>query len=119
MATDVLERAAEALVSLDAERLVSLYADEFVFEDTSSGDTTTEKQGLRQYFDRLFGLPEVSFTEVSFFRCGERGGGAWTWSGKSVQSGTDYAIKGASLFELGEDEIKREAIFYDPREAYV
>jgi steroid delta-isomerase-like uncharacterized protein len=119
MEVEVLKRAEEALVSLDAEELVSLYADDFVLEDTSSGDTITNKKELREYYERLFSLPEVRFINVTFFRCGDCGAGEWTWSGRSLGSGKDYSIKGASIFSLGEDEIKSESIFYDPRKAYV
>jgi ketosteroid isomerase-like protein len=117
MSTTVLEEAEEALVGLDAEKLVSLYADEFVFEDTSTKDRITAKDQLREYFDRLFSLPVVSFSNVSFFALGDRGAGAWTWSGRSRRSGADYSIQGASLFILGDDRIKEERIFYDPRDA--
>jgi len=119
MEVEVLKRAAEALVSLDAEELVSLYADDFVLEDASSGNTITNKKELREYYERLFSLPEVRFSDVTFFRCGDCGAGEWTWSGRSLESGKDYSIKGASIFGLGEDEIKSESIFYDPRKAYV
>ena len=119
MEVEVLKRAEEALVSLDAEELVSLYADDFVFEDTSSGDTVTNKKELREYFERLFSLPEVGFSNVTFFRYGDCGAGEWTWSGRSLGSGKEYSIKGASIFSLGEDAIKSESIFYDPRKVYV
>ncbi len=119
MEVEVLKRVGEALVSLDAEELVSLYADDFVFEDTSSGDTITNKNELQGYFERLFSLTEVRFSNVTFFRCGDCGAGEWTWSGRSLGSGKDYSIKGASIFSLGEDEITSESMFYDPRKAYV
>jgi hypothetical protein len=67
--------------------LVSLYSEDFVFEDTPSGDTITDKMKLREYFDRLFALPEVKFSNVNFFNCGKTGAGVWTWSGKSLESG--------------------------------
>jgi len=119
MEVEVLKRAQEALVSLDVEGLVSLYADDFVFEDTSSGDTITNKKELRGYYERLLSLPEVRFSNVIFFRCGDCGAGEWTWSGRSLGSGKDYSIKGASIFSLEKDEITSESIFYDPRKAYV
>jgi hypothetical protein len=117
MTSNVLDLAEQALVALDAKRLVSLYADEFVFVDTSSGEYITDKKQLKKYFDGLFALPAVRFSDVSFFRCAERGAGQWTWSGKSLKTGQHYAIEGASLFVLGEDRIIEERIFYDPRSA--
>jgi len=98
---------------------VSLYADDFVLEDISSGNTITYKNELREYYERSFSLPEIGFSNVTFFRCKDCGAGEWTWSGRSLGSGKDYSIKGASIFGLGEDEIKSESIFYDPRKAYV
>lgn len=114
----LLRRAEKALMELDAETLVASYAPKFLFEDTASGDRITNKSELREYFDRLFSLPDVSFTDVSFFAMGERAAGQWTWRGRSIQSGKKYAVRGASLFKLGEGGIEEEIIFYDPGSAY-
>lgn len=82
MPTHVLELAERALVNLDSKALVSLYADKFVFEDTSEGLRIETKEALSSYFERLFGLPEVKFSGVSFFSAGDRGAGQWTWEGR-------------------------------------
>lgn len=119
MSTDVLQKAAKALVEMDADGLVALYADSFVFEDTSTGDRITSKSDLKDYFERLFSMPGVNFTEVSFYSDGERGAGRWTWNGRSLKAHQAYSIRGASLFELQEDRIMTEVIFYDPRAAYL
>jgi hypothetical protein len=113
---ELLQKAAKALTDLDAEGLVGFYAAEFVLDDASSGKRIIDKNELREYYDRLFALPEVSFTEVEFFNLGERAAGQWTWGGVS-QSGEKYAIRGASLFKLGQDGIREEILFYDPRAA--
>jgi steroid delta-isomerase-like uncharacterized protein len=118
MASDVLRQAENALEALDSKALVSLYADDFVFEDTTSGDRITDKDELRSYFDRLFSLPDVSFSNVSFFGLVERAAGQWTWGGSSLQSGQRYSIRGASLFRIEGDGIKEEIIFYNPRSAF-
>ena len=118
MSDDVLHLAEKALVDLNTDALVSLYADDFLFEDTSSGDRITDKEELRRYFDRLFSMPDVNFSEVSFCHIGNKAAGRWTWYGSSLQSGQEYKIRGASLFELEGDRIKEEVIFYDPRSAY-
>ena len=118
MPSDVLQLAGKALAALDTQSLVSLYADEFLFEDTSSGARLTTKEELRAYFDTLFSLPNVSFSEVSFFRMRNMGAGRWTWGGTSRQSGAEFTVSGASLFKLDEDTIVEEAVFYDPRPAY-
>ncbi|HSF81704.1 MAG TPA: nuclear transport factor 2 family protein [Anaerolineales bacterium] len=118
MSTNVHEEAEKALVGLEAEKLVSLYADEFVFEDTSSKEHITNKVELKEYFKRLFSMPGVYFSDVSFIRIADRGAGEWSWGGKSLQRGVDFTIRGASLFVLEGETIKAETIFYDPGEAY-
>ena len=118
MSLDVLSRAAGALESLDSEALVSCYSDSFVFEDIPLGECITDRGLSRAYYDRLFALSDVEFTDIRLFASGERGAGEWTWRGKSFESGKDYSIRGASIFELGEDGIRRETLFYDPRTAY-
>ena len=118
MSSKLLQRAAKALVALDAEALVALYADEFVLEDASSGNRITDKKELRAYYDRLFSMPSVHFSDVSFYHMGKRAAGRWTWGGSSLETGHEFKIRGASLFELEDDRIKEEVLFYDPRSAY-
>ncbi|TEU01019.1 MAG: nuclear transport factor 2 family protein [Anaerolineales bacterium] len=118
MKSEVLKRAEEALEALDVDNLIAAYADDFLFEDTSLGERITSKTALKEYFERLFTLPGVRFSDVKFFPCGEKAWGTWTWSGKSIKAGKDYSIQGASLFVLGDDKIIEEKIFYDPRSAY-
>ncbi len=112
----LLQQAAKALVDLDAETLVAHYAPEFLLEDIASGNRVTDKTELRAYYDRLFSLPEIAFENVSFFSMGERAAGEWTWCG-ITSLGNNFAIRGASLFKLGEDGIQEEILFYDPRPA--
>jgi len=114
----ILERGAEALMGLDAEALVALYADEFLLEDVASGMRITTREELRGYYERLFSMAGVRFTDVSFFTCGDRrAAGQWTWSGKSMKSGQDFSIVGSSLFRLTEDRISEEKLFYNPTAA--
>lgn len=119
MDSDVLQQAERALVALDTEALVSVYAADFIFEDTASGDRITGRDELKAYFDRLFSMPDVNFSDVSFFGLGDRAAGRWTLEGTSLQSGQRYSIRGASLFKLEGNRIKEEIIFYDPRSAYL
>jgi hypothetical protein len=112
----ILRQGEKALTGLNAEALVALYAPKFLLEDTSSGNRISDKAELRDYYDRLFAWPEISFIDVSFFALGERAAGQWTWCGRS-QSGEKFSIRGASLFRLGEDGIREEILFYDPRPA--
>ena len=117
MAVGHLEAVAAALQALDTDELVGLYADGFVFEDVAAGETITTREGLRRYFDGLFSMPDVAFSGVDFFQCGDRGGGTWEWSGTN-QRGQRFTVRGASVFEMTEAGIQRETLFYDPRPAF-
>ena len=113
---DHLEAAGAASEALDVEALVGLYVDGFVFEDVAAGATISTRDDLSVYFEALFSMPDVRFSDVVFFGCGDRGAGTWLWSGTN-RDGEAYSVKGASIFDLAEGGIRRETIFYDPRPA--
>ena len=117
MTNDLLKQLKAALESLDIEGLVSLYADEFVFEDVPSNEMITTREELRIYFQQLSQLPGVKFSDVSFFACEDKAAGEWSWSGVKPNSGTEYSVRGASIIELRDGKIERETIYYDPRPA--
>lgn len=117
MSADLLKRAKTALESLDVEHLLSCYAEEFIFEDIPSNEVVTHREELRAYYQRLFSLPDVQFSQVSFFLCEKRAAGEWIWSGTNPKSGAEYSVKGASIIELRDGKIGRETIYYDPRPA--
>jgi ketosteroid isomerase-like protein len=112
---DVLGEAERALEALDAETLVSLYAEDFLFEDTSFSLRITDKAELRSYFDSLFSWPEVTFSNARYFGLGQRAAGEWRMGGLSRVSGEPFSIRGASLFKVERGKITEEIIFYDPR----
>lgn len=114
---DILQRVQAALESLDTETLVSCYADEFVFEDIPSNEIITNKEELRAYFQRLFFLPNVQFSNVLFFACEDKGAGEWVWSGTKPSSGVEHSVRGASIIELRDGKISRETLYFDPRPA--
>jgi steroid delta-isomerase-like uncharacterized protein len=117
MDANVLENAKVALETRDAERIVACYADAFVFEDIASNERITDRGELAQYFERLFSLPGVSFSDVVLL--GGDGWAAleWTWSGARRNSEGEYRVRGASIIELRDGRIARETIYYDPRPA--
>ena len=72
----VLGRAERALRDLDSDTLVSLYADTFLFEDTSAGLRIETKQGLREYFELTLRVAQRQVLGRSLFRHGrQRRGG--------------------------------------------
>ena len=114
---DVLQRITAALESLDTEKLVSCYTDDFVLEDIPSNETITNKEELRAYFQRLFSLRDVQFSKASFFACDDKGAGEWVWSGIKPSSGVEFSVRGASIIELRDGKISRETLNFDPRPA--
>jgi steroid delta-isomerase-like uncharacterized protein len=117
MDPNVLERAKEALETTDVEAILMCYGDQFVFEDTASGEIITQHDQLRNYFERLFGLPGVGFSEISYYECSERALIEWIWSGENPTTGKTYRIKGVSVIQLRGDRIFNETLYYDPRPA--
>ena len=117
MSGKALKEAKEALEGLDADRIVNVYANEFLFEDSSSKECITDRKALREYFQQLFALPQVSFSDIRIFEAGSFATIEWIWSGVKRDTGKPYRVKGASVIELREGKISRETIYYDPRPA--
>ena len=114
---ELLDIAAQALERLDTKALVDCYAPVFSLLDMPSGTERTDRNELVAYYDRLFSMPDVRFTDVAFFQMGDRAAGEWTWHGRSQESGKPFAIRGASLFILNDEGIVEEKLYYDPRDA--
>ena len=117
MPAKALKEAKEALEGLDADRIVEVYSNEFLFEDSSSKAHITDRKELREYFQQLFALPGVSFSDIRIFEAESFAALEWTWSGVKGDSGEPYRVKGASVIELREGKISRETIYYDPKPA--
>lgn len=117
MDANVLENAKGALETLDAKRIVACYADAFVFEDIASNERITDRGKLGLYFERLFSLPGVRFSDVVLLGGEDWAALEWTWSGARRDSEGEYRVRGASIIELRDGRIARETIYYDPSPA--
>jgi steroid delta-isomerase-like uncharacterized protein len=115
MHSHVMRAVPAALEALDAESLLNLYSQDFLFEDIPSGIRITDKDSLREYFDSLFSLPEVGFSVSKVFEAHNFAVMEWIWSGERSGTKESYKIKGVSVFELREEKIVRESIYFDPR----
>jgi len=115
MKLPLLQHAKEALEELSIDKIVAVYDDPFVFEDVPSGETITDSSGLRAYFQALFALPNVAFSDIRIYEADTFAALEWTWSGTKRSSGQAYRVKGASIIELRNGRIARETIYYDPR----
>jgi len=117
MSAKVLQDAKEALEGLNTDKIIEIYADRFLFEDTSSKEQITDRVSMRQYFQQLFSLPQVSFSEIRIFEAERFAVIEWTWGGVKRTSGEPFRVRGASVFELSDGKVSRESIYYDPTPA--
>ena len=117
MTAKILLDAKRALEDRNTEKIMEIYADKFLFEDTSSMQRITTRTSLRSYFDQLFNLPGVCFSDISVFEGNHFAVIEWTWSGLNLMNNTIFHVRGVSIMELSEGKISRESIYYDPRTA--
>lgn len=115
MSENVLQEAKAALEGLNAEHLLACYAETFQFIDAAFKQHITEREELKEHFQRLFALPSVRFTEIKVFEGQEWAAVEWVWWGSARVSGHTFRIPGVSVIELVDGKIKRETIYYDPR----
>jgi ketosteroid isomerase-like protein len=118
MVTKALLDAKEALEELDVDKMLSVYSENTVFEDIPAGLQILDKTGLRSYFEQLFSLPGVAFSEIRIFDGDNFAAIEWSWSGLKRETREPYRVKGASVIELQEDKIVRESIYYDPKPVF-
>jgi len=117
MSTEVLQDAKEALEGLNTDKIIKIYADEFLFEDTSSKEQIIDRTSLRKYFQQLFALPQVSFSDIKIFEADRFAVIEWTWGGVKRSNGEPFQVRGVSVIELSEGKVRRESIYYDPTPA--
>jgi len=117
MPAKVLQDAKDALQGLNVEKILQIYADEFLFEDTSAKQRIVDRTILREYFRRLFAMPGVSFSDIKVFEAEQFAALEWTWGGVNRSSGELFKVRGGSVMELSEGKVRRESIYYDPQSA--
>ena len=117
MPSKALLNAKKALEELNLEKILSIYAENAVFEDISAGQRIMDKTTLRTYFEQLFSLPGVSFSDIRILDGSNFAVIEWIWSGLKCDTGETYRVRGASVVELWKGKIVRESIYYDPKPA--
>jgi ketosteroid isomerase-like protein len=116
---ELLQRAAQALAACDVDAIMTLYADDGVFEDASAGESYRGKAAVRGMFEALFSPPHTRF-RIAAVRSGERWGALeWIWSGRTRKSGTPFDVRGVSILEIPGPKVVKETIYYDPAPALV
>ena len=115
MTAKVLLDGKEALEGLNADKMIECYADEFLYEALSSNDRITDRDSLKKYYQQLFSLPQVSFSDFKILDAEHFAVSEWTWSGVSPITGKQYRVRGASIIELSDGKVIRERQYYDPK----
>ncbi len=115
MTSKVLLDGKEGLEGLNADKMTELYANDFLFEASSSNDWITDRASLRNYFQQLFSLPEVRFSDFKILESDHFATIEWNWSGVSPITGKPYQVRGVSVIELTGGKISRESLYYDPK----
>ena len=115
MLTKALLEAKEALEELNIDKILSAYAENAVLEDISAGISIMDRAGLSAYFEKLFSLPGVAFSDIRLFDGKKFAAVEWVWSGLKRDTGESFRIRGASVIELMDGKIVRESIYYDPK----
>jgi hypothetical protein len=118
MTAKILIVAKRALEGLYIEKILEIYADKFLFEDTSSMQSITTRTSLRTYYNQLFNLPGVCFSDIGIFESDHFAAIEWTWSGLNLLNDNIYHVRGVSIMELSEGKVSRESIYYDPKTAF-
>jgi hypothetical protein len=113
MPTDV-ERAAEGLgaawSSRDVEKIASLFTLDCVYEDVCNGPVYRGQEQLKAMGSAILdAIPELRLELKSLFAAGEWPAAEWIETG--TQNGRRFSLAGASIVELHQGKIKREAIY--------
>jgi steroid delta-isomerase-like uncharacterized protein len=114
MTAKILLDARDSLEGKNTAKIVGIYADKFLFEDTTLLKRITDQTSLRHYFEQLFSLPQVSFSDIKIFEAEDFAAIEWTWSGMNPANGEPYHVRGVSVMELSDGMVTRESIYYNP-----
>jgi steroid delta-isomerase-like uncharacterized protein len=107
--------------SHDPERVVSLFADDCVFEDVTFGVVLRGKKDLRAFAQGVFaGIPDFKIEITSRFMAGNAGGIEWTMSGTHKgdfpgmpATGKRFTCRGVTILEFQGDKIRRDSDYWD------
>ena len=106
---DVLERMLDGFNRHDLEAIMSLFADDCVFEAPRGPDPWGRrfegKEAVAQGLGARFtGIPDVSYEGHGDFVSGDRGASEWTLRGTTVD-GRRLEVRGCDLWTFRGDEV--------------
>jgi ketosteroid isomerase-like protein len=113
---DVLERMLDGFNRHDLDTIMSLFAEDCVFESPRGPDPWGRRfvgkeevaEGLGARFK---GIPDVHYGDESHFVSGDRGASEWTLTGTTVE-GERLEVRGCDLWTFRGDEVVRKDSFW-------
>ncbi len=117
----VLDDWATAWSSNDADKVLALFTDDCVYEDVTLGIVNQGKQQLRDFANTFFGaFPDFDVQLKTRFASGPLGSAEWLMTGTHKgdlpgmpATNKRMSLRGASVFELQGDQIKRCSDYCD------
>jgi steroid delta-isomerase-like uncharacterized protein len=105
----------------DADRLLSLFADDCTYEDVAMGVVCHNKDELRDFYNLVFSaFPDLKIELKTHFIADDQAGAEWVMTG--TQNGDLPAlpathktcnIRAATIMELQGDKIRRNTDYWD------
>ena len=106
----------------DSEALLSLFANDCVYEDVALGRIEQGKERVRSLVQSVFAdLEDFRMEAKSAFGVGDWGATEWTMTGTFVHSsvpgltatGRSFAVRGATILQLRDGKIHRNSDYLD------
>jgi steroid delta-isomerase-like uncharacterized protein len=106
----------------DGTRLAALYTAEATHEEVPSGTIFTGPDAIGGYAQSHFAaFPDVALDLTSAFRTGDWAAAEWVYGGTYSGSlpglppgtGQTFSVRGAAIFELEGEKIRRSASYFD------
>jgi ketosteroid isomerase-like protein len=113
---DVLERMLEGFNRHDLDAIMSLFAEDCVFESPRGPDPWGRRFVGKQEVARGLGkrfetIPDVHYGDGSHFVAGDRGASEWTLTGTTVE-GERLEVRGCDLWTFQGDQLVRKDSFW-------
>ena len=113
---DVLERMLDAFNRHDLDAIMSLFADDCVFESPRGpepwGRRFVGREEVREGLGARFeGIPDVHYGDASSFVAEDRGASEWTLTGTTVD-GERLEVRGCDLWTFRGDKVIRKDSFW-------
>ncbi len=113
---------AAAYSSGDADRLLALYTDDALWEEVAIGLAAHGQDEIRAHLDRLYtAVPDFTVEATNGFVAGDQAVVEWVISGTysadfpgmPTAAGQPFSLRGASVFDLVDEKIRRYTEYWD------